>query len=184
MLLKKHRSHRTADRVARKTRAASTKITSTGAAGTKTAGTKTAIALSALTFAQLILFLAARQTLPAYAQALTDEDINSYARAIAAIEPARVTAYSEASDILTTADSDLSLLETPLSCTSNRLSDMPDISRSARVELRTVLVTFCNEASRLAEENDLTPQRFNAITESHREDPEIAARIRSAIGDL
>ena len=179
MLLKKHRSHRTADRVARKTRAASTK-----AAGTKTAGTKTAIALSALTFAQLILFLAARQTLPAYAQALTDEDINSYARAIAAIEPARVTAYSEASDILTTADSDLSLLEAPLSCTSNRLSDMPDISRSARVELRTVLVTFCNEASRLAEENDLTPQRFNAITESHREDPEIAARIRSAIGDL
>ncbi len=164
MLLKKYCSRRTAARTVCKT--------------------KSAIALSAFAASQLILFLASRQTLPAYAQALTDEDIASYAQAIAAIESVRINAYSAASDILTTANSELSLLDTPLSCTLNRLSDMPDIPRSARVELRTVLVTFCNEASQLAEENDLTPQRFNAITEMHREDPEIAARIQSAISDL
>ncbi len=145
---------------------------------------KLAIALSALTIAQLSLLLTSKQTLPAYAQALTDEDIASYARAVIDIEATRIAAYSEASDILTAANSELSILDIPLGCVRNRLSDMPDIPKADRTELRTVLVNFCNEASQLAEESNLTPQRFNSITEMHREDPEVAARIQAAIGDL
>jgi hypothetical protein len=64
------------------------------------------------------------------------------------------------------------------------MADMPDIARASKIELRTVLVTFCNEASGLAATNGLTSQRFNEITQAHRDDSELAERIQSAIGDL
>lgn len=143
-----------------------------------------ALALCACTCAQLVGFLVSRQVPAAYAQALTDEDIANYASAVLDIEATRVAAYETASDILAAADSELSILDIPLSCTSSRMTDMPDIPRAERLELRTVLVTFCNEASAAAEANDLTPQRFNDITEAHRADSEVAERIQAAISDL
>lgn len=142
------------------------------------------LALGAFTCAQLGFFLSSGQIPAAYAQALTDEDIANYASAVLDIEATRLAAYEAASDILAAADSELSILDTPLSCTRNRMSDMPEISRTERLELRTVLVTFCNEASEAAEVNNLTPKRFNDITEAHRADPEIAERIQAAISEL
>ena len=125
------------------------------------------------------------QRLTAQAQALiTDEDVADYARAVTAIEPPRQEAFAAASDILTSADSNLSLLDYPLSCTEAQLDAMPDISRADRVSLRTVLVEFCNQASDLAEENNLTPLRFNTITTAHRDDPDLTARIQAEIGSL
>ena len=125
------------------------------------------------------------QRLTAQAQALiTDEDVADYARAVTAIEPLRQEAFAAASDILTSADSNLSLLDYPLSCTEAQLDAMPDISRADRVSLRTVLVEFCNEASQLAEENNLTPLRFNTITTAHQADPDLTARIQAEIGTL
>ena len=139
---------------------------------------------SALTFAQLGLLFSVSQLPAAYAQALTDEDIANYASAAVMIEAKRQAAYEAASDILTAADSELSILDTSLSCTSSAMSDMPDISRENRLDLRTVLVTFCNEARQAAEDNNLTPKRFNDITEAHRADPEVAERIQAAAGAL
>jgi len=142
------------------------------------------MALSAFTCAQLGFWLSSGQIPAAYAQSLTDEDIANYANAVLSIEATRIAAYEAASDILASADSDLSILDVSLSCTRARMSDMPDVSREARGELRTVLVTFCDEASAAAEANNLTPKRFNDITESHRSDPEVAERIQFAISEL
>ncbi len=143
------------------------------------------LALGALTCTQIGLMLAPRQLSPAYAQAYTEDDVANYARAIAGIEPRRQEAYAAASDVLaSTNDSELDILDTPLKCTATRLSDMPDVPRASRVELRTVLVDFCNDASAIAEENDLTAKRFNDITQAHRADPELTTRIQAAIAAL
>lgn len=138
----------------------------------------------AASFAQLSLWMASGHIPAAYAQSFNDDEVASYARAVFDIEVKRIAAYETASDILAAADSELSILETPLSCTNSRLSDMPDLERAERIDLRTVLVTFCNEASQIAEDNDLTPKTFNAITAAHREDEELAARIQDAISNL
>lgn len=140
--------------------------------------------VGACTFAQLSLFLAAGSIPAAHAQSFNDDEVVNYARAVFEIEAQRTEAYEAASDILATADSELSILETPLSCTNSRLADMPDLERAERVELRTVLVNFCNAASQVAEDNDLTPKTFNAITAAHREDEDLAARIQAAISEL
>ncbi len=139
-------------------------------------------AVGALILTPLVL-LAQRPS--AQAQALiTDEDVADYARAVAAIEPLRQEAFATASDILISADSNLSLLDYPLNCTEAQLDAMPDIPRADQVSLRTVLVEFCNEASQLAEENNLTPLRFNTITTAHQEDSDLTARIQAEIGTL
>ncbi len=143
-----------------------------------------AVALSTLTLTQLGFLLAQKYIPAAYAQAYSDDEVANYARAIVSIEAERTEAYALASDILTSADSELSIIETPLSCTSTRLADMPDIPRAGRVDLRAVLITFCNNASQVAEENDLTPEVFNQITAAHREDAELSDRIQDAIASL
>ena len=121
----------------------------------------------------------------AQAQAYTEDDVDNYARAVAEIEPRRQTAYELASNILaSTNGGEISLSDTPLKCTATRLSDMPNVPRVNRVDLRTVLVDFCNDASEIAEENDLTPKRFNDITQAHREDAALTARIQAAIAAL
>ena len=119
-----------------------------------------AIALSALTLSQLGFLLSSRHIPAAYAQAITDDDVTNYARTVLAIETEREMAFALASDILASADTEIDILETPLSCSKARLKDMPDLSKNDRVDLRTVLVTFC------------------AITAAHREDEALAGRIK------
>ena len=145
-----------------------------------------AIALSLISIGALTLSsLSPTLVGTAYAQAdYSDEDITNYARAVFDIEAKRSVAFDEASNILLAADSEIDILETPLSCTRNRMADMPDISRAGKVALRTVLITFCNEASELAEANDLSPTQFNEMTQAHREDAELAERIQDAISEL
>ena len=75
----------------------------------------------------------------ARAQDFTDTDIANYARAVIEIEAARQATYEEASDILAAADSDVSILDIPLSCNATRIRDMPDIPRPDKVDLRTAL---------------------------------------------
>ncbi|MGB3296814.1 MAG: DUF4168 domain-containing protein [Phormidesmis sp.] len=145
--------------------------------------------LSAVSFTQLGNLLSTgrlSEIMPAaYAQTTTDEDVTNYARAVSAIETQRQLAYESASDVLTAAGSEKSVLETPLSCQAHRLKDMPSsLSKSERVSLLTVLVDFCRQARATAETNNLTPQRFNSITTAQKEDPELAKRIKTAISEL
>jgi hypothetical protein len=115
---------------------------------------------------------------------ITDEDVTNYANAVVAIEPLRLAAYESASDILAAAGSEQDILESPMSCLATQMSDMPDVAKDSQTSLREVLVNFCNEASQLAEDNNLTPQRFNAITEDHRANDETLKRIQDAIAEL
>ncbi len=123
-------------------------------------------------------------TLPAQAQAILDDEVTNYAKTVSEIEPLLLTAYEMENDILVDAGIESGILETPLKCTATSLSDMPDVPRPDRVDLRTTLVNFCNEASQIAEANDLTPLRFNSITAAHQEDADLAERIQKAVSDL
>lgn len=145
--------------------------------------------LSALSLTQINSLLSTghiSEIMPAaHAQTTTDEDVTNYARAVSAIEGQRKLAYESASDVLTAAGSEASVLETPLSCQAHQLKDMPSgLSKSERVSLLTVLVDFCREARTTAETNNLTPQRFNSITTAQKEDAELAKRIKTAISEL
>jgi hypothetical protein len=155
-----------------------------------------AATVGAIAIAPLVLPLGL-QTLPiapAYGQSgttqitpaedISDDDIASYASAAVAIEEKRTAALEAATDILATADSEADIADVPLSCTASKIADMPDISKSDRVDLRTVLVDFCNEASLIVEENNLTATQFNAITAAHRDDDEVTKRIQAAIKEL
>lgn len=61
---------------------------------------------------------------------------------------------------------------------------MPDIQRESRADLQGVLLTFCNSASQMAKENDLTPSAFNQMTAAHCEDAQLLERIKAAITAL
>ena len=111
----------------------------------------------------------------------TEENVTGYANTVAAIEPLRVAAYGAASDTLVNAGSEVSLIDNPLRCTTSEVSDMPGTDETVQVELLTILVKYCNEAKDIAEANGLTPQMFNTMTAAHREDSELASRIRAAI---
>lgn len=143
-----------------------------------------ALILGALTLTQLGFLLTQKHIPAAYAQAYSDDEVTNYARSVVNIEAERVEAYALASDILASADAEISIVETPLNCASTRLADMPDVPRAARVDLQAVLVAFCNNAIQIAEENELTPIVFNEITAAHREDAEISDRIQDAIAAL
>lgn len=124
------------------------------------------------------------QVRAAHAQEFTDTDVANYARAVIEIEAARQATYEEASNILAATNSDISILDTRLSCDATLIRDMPDIPRPDKVDLRTALVNFCNSAREIADSHALTPQRFNRITEAHRDDPELAERIQAEIAGL
>jgi len=134
----------------------------------------------------LITSVLAALALPrsAHAQEFTDTDVANYARAAVEIEAARQSAYEEASNILAAANSEADILQTRLSCDATRMRDMPDLSRPDKVDLRTALVNFCNDAREIADSHALTPQRFNRITQAHREDADLAERIQAEIAGL
>ena len=142
-----------------------------------------AIAIGSLCSVQLS---AAMLRSPAQAQdapLTTDTDVANYANTVAAIEPLREAAYEEASDVLAAANSEVSLVDNPLSCLDSTVEDMPEVAEEDQVALQRILVSYCNMAAEIAEENALTPQRFNSITANHREDRDLAQRIRAAIAD-
>ena len=123
---------------------------------------------------------------PARAQAeatATQEEIASYASTVSAIEPLRLAAYEAASDALVAANSEVSLVDSQLSCLSSNIDDMPDTDAETQAELQRILVNYCNAASEEADANGLTPQRFNEITAAHRDDSKLAQSIRAAISD-
>ena len=140
--------------------------------------------LIAIAFATFAVAPALIQVRVAYAQDFTDTDVANYARAVFEIEAVRQATYEAASDILAAADSEVSILETRLSCNATRMSDMPDIPRPDKVDLQRALVNFCNSAIEIADSRALTPSRFNRLTEAHRDDSELAERIRAEIAGL
>ena len=140
-----------------------------------------AIAFGSLCAVQFAAMMARSPVQAQESTRFTEENVADYANTVAAIEPLRVAAYGAASDALVNAGSEVSLIDNPLRCTNSEVSDMPGTDETVQVELLTILVNYCNDAKDIAEENGLTPQMFNTMTEAHREDSELASRIRAAI---
>ncbi len=143
-----------------------------------------AIALGSFCAVQLVALMARSPAQAQEAALTTDEDIAHYATVVAAIEPLRKAAYEDASNVLAAANSEVSLVDNRLSCLNSKVEDMPKVDAEDQVALQRILVKYCNAASKLANENGLTPQRFNAITAKHREDSALAQKIRAAISDI
>ena len=151
------------------------------AASKQRLGLWSAIALGAFCSVQLSVAMLRSPAQAQEAALTTDEDVANYAATVTAIEPLRQAAYEEASDVLAAANSEVSLVDNRLSCLNSEVDDMPEVAAEDQVALQRILVSYCNMAAELAEENGLTPQRFNSITENHRENSELASRIRAAI---
>lgn len=117
--------------------------------------------------------------LSAQAQTITNEQVRSYADAVVEMDESRQQAYNQISDILTGQGLDVS--EYNLSCPNAQSLEVP---RRVRSRVRSVLVSYCNEARTIVEKNGLTVRQFNTITASHREDEELAQRIQSAIANI
>lgn len=116
--------------------------------------------------------------LSAHAQgALTEEEVYSYAAAVLQMDGPRNQAYTEIKDLLMSVNQDVNSVD--MTCTQTRsLNNLP---RSVRQQVRTLVVNYCNQAQDIVENNGLTVSRFNEITEIHRQDPDVAAQIRTAL---
>ncbi len=116
----------------------------------------------------------------AQAQTVTNEEVTNYAEAVLTMDADRQAAYAQISDIMVSAELDVS--DYSLTCpNAQTLSDVPN---SVRPRVKTILIEYCNSASTIVEESGLTVRRFNAITEAHRSDSELAQRIRDEIVSL
>lgn len=108
----------------------------------------------------------------AYAQAVSDQEIQSYARSVLAIEPVRVAAYNQIKQMSGSSDVPVVACHRPSS-----LSNLPD-------SIRDIAVEYCNQAISIVESNNLTITRFNQITVAHQSDPSLSDRIQQAINQI
>ncbi|MFM7424995.1 MAG: DUF4168 domain-containing protein [Elainella sp.] len=108
----------------------------------------------------------------AYAQAVSDQEIQSYARSVLAIEPVRVAAYNQIKQMSGSNDVPVVACHRPSS-----LSNLPD-------SIRDIAVEYCNQAIAIVESNNLTITRFNQITVAHQSDASLSDRIQQAINRI
>lgn len=108
----------------------------------------------------------------AYAQDVSNQEVQSYARSVLAMEPIRVAAYGRIQQITGSQEVPAVACHRPSS-----LSDLPD-------NIRQIAIDYCNQAIAIVESNNLTITRFNQITVAHQSDPDLSSRIQQAINQL
>lgn len=101
-------------------------------------------------------------------QAVPEDDINNYARAVLAMEPLRQVAYNEIKKIV---NGNIPDIQCHRSETINQLPSQ---------EARAIANNYCNQASALVN-NYLTPSRFNQITRLAEKDSNLRQRIQDAL---
>ncbi|NEP16774.1 MAG: DUF4168 domain-containing protein [Leptolyngbya sp. SIO4C1] len=116
----------------------------------------------------------------AYAQTVTNEEVRSYAEAVLSMENNRIEAYTQISDILTSAGFDVT--EYRLSCPN--APSLTDVPRRVRSRVQPILVDYCNAAREIVETSGLTVDRFNDITTAHRNDSDLTERIQLEIAAI
>ncbi|NJL22066.1 MAG: DUF4168 domain-containing protein [Leptolyngbyaceae cyanobacterium SM1_3_5] len=105
----------------------------------------------------------------AHAQsAVSNQEVQNYARSILEIEPLRQAAYDQIKRIT---GEDVP----PIMC--NRPESLNRLSR----EVRQIAVNYCNRSVQIASGHGLPADRFNAITAALQNDPDLAARIQEAM---
>lgn len=101
----------------------------------------------------------------AIAQSVSAADLQNYARSLLEIEPIRQSAYSEIKRILGTD-------QVPrIDC------HRPGSLNSLSANIRQIAIDYCEDARRIAQENDLSPEQFNAITRALQSNPSLVPRI-------
>jgi Domain of unknown function (DUF4168) len=101
----------------------------------------------------------------AIAQSISTDELQNYARSLLAIEPIRQSAYSEIKRIL---GSD----QVPrIDC------HRPDSLNTLSSNIRQIAIDYCADARRIAQQNDLSPDQFNAITRALQSNPDLVPRI-------
>ena len=106
----------------------------------------------------------------AYAQSISDSDVQSYARSVLAIEPLRQSAYEEIKGISGSVPR--------IEChRPSSLNDLPS-------NVRQIAVSYCNQAISIVEGNGLTISRFNEIRVAQDADSSLLNRIQQAIVEL
>jgi hypothetical protein len=108
----------------------------------------------------------------AYAQAVSDQEVQSYAQSVLAIEPIRQAAYNKIKQISGSSEVPVVACHRPSS-----LSNLPE-------SIRDIAVDYCNQAIAIVERNNLTITRFNQITVAHQSNPGLSDRIQQVINQL
>lgn len=110
----------------------------------------------------------------ALAQAINinSDELGRYAQSVAVIEPMRQTAYDEIKRILGSDE------VPPIAC------HRPNSLNNLRPNIRQIATNYCNRAIEVVEENGLTIGRFNTITDTLHNRPEIMREVQDLILDL
>lgn len=99
---------------------------------------------------------------------VSDEEIRSYARAVLLIEPRRKQAYDEIRGIA-------GGTVPAVIC-----SEIRSINRLNR-DLRAIAVNYCDQAKNYIEQHNLTVTRFNEITRSQQDSPDLQRKIQAEL---
>lgn len=105
------------------------------------------------------------------AQAVSDQQINNYAKAAIEIESERKQAYQEIQTILG---------KNPPEIVCNQPRSYNNLPEAAE----KVAVSYCENSQDIVENNGLTVQEFNQITQRIREDQALERRVQEVIIEL
>lgn len=106
----------------------------------------------------------------AAAQAISDAEIENYARSVLQIEPIRREALSQMQNIVGSGAS-----------IPNFMCNRPNSLNNLPQQVRQIAVEYCRDSAQIAARNDLPTGRFNAITAAQQSDATLAERIRQAM---
>jgi Domain of unknown function (DUF4168) len=102
------------------------------------------------------------------ASALASEKIAAYAESILEIEPIRAAAYENMK---------IESEGKPPQVACNR---QETVSR-LRGNIKKIAVQYCTDSKKVVEENQLTVQEFNALTQQVQESPEVNKQVQSEL---
>jgi Domain of unknown function (DUF4168) len=104
----------------------------------------------------------------AYAEQVNNAEIKNYALAVLGMEPARQEAYNEIKKIIG---------QEPPAIACYKTESLSQLPRSAR----RIAVNYCNRSKQIVESNNLTSERFNAITQELQGDDNLKNRISNEL---
>jgi hypothetical protein len=105
----------------------------------------------------------------AYAQDVSNQEVQSYAQSVLAMEPYREAAFTKIQQITGSSEVPVVACHRPSS-----LSNLPE-------NIRDIAIDYCNQAIAIVERNGLTITRFNQITVAHQSDATLRGQIQAEI---
>ncbi|MEM1173095.1 MAG: DUF4168 domain-containing protein [Cyanobacteria bacterium P01_H01_bin.35] len=106
-------------------------------------------------------------------QAVTPEEITKYAVSVLQIENLRIGVYREIQNEFQKQSSGGSV--PPIICNEkNTVNTLPQ-------NVKVIAVSYCNQAKKIIEGNDLTVSRFNRITMTQKTDPTLREKIQDEL---